>query len=118
MWLYPEVRSLGQYPQYWARHDPERLALRTADRRVTFAEFDRAANQVAHYLTGGIAEAGELVGFIGKNSFDFYFALFGCARTRSGLVIYNWRLAPRELAEQIADSEARHAIVEREFEPL
>jgi acyl-CoA synthetase (AMP-forming)/AMP-acid ligase II len=118
MWLYPEVRSLGQYPEYWARHDPDRLALRTADRRVTFAEFDRASNQVAHFLIDGIAEDGALVGFIGKNSFDFYFALFGCARTRSGLVIYNWRLAPRELAEQIADSEARHAIVEREFEPL
>src|SRR3546814_14723866 len=49
-----------------------------------------------------------------KNSFDFYFALFGCARTRAGLVIFNWRLAPAELAGQIADSEASHAIVERE----
>src|SRR3546814_20487050 len=51
---------------------------------------------------------------MGKNSFDFYFALFGCARTRAGLVIFNWRLAPAELAAQIADSEVRHAIVERE----
>lgn len=118
MWLYPEVRSLGQYPEYWARHDGDRLALRTFERSVSFAEFDRVANQVAHHLLGGIAEPGELVGFMGKNSFDFYFAFFGCARTRSGLVIYNWRLAPRELAEQIADSQARHAIIEREFEPL
>ncbi|MDR6834084.1 MULTISPECIES: AMP-binding protein [unclassified Sphingopyxis] len=118
MWLFPEIRTLGQYPEYWARHDGERLALRTFERNVSFAEFDQASNQVAHYLLGGIAEPGGLVGFMGKNSFDFYFALFGCARTRSGLVIYNWRLAARELAEQIADSQARHAIIEREFEPL
>lgn len=114
MWLFPEIRSLGQYPEYWARHDPSRAALRTATRIVDFAEFDRACARVANYLSDGIARPGELVGFMGKNSFDFYFALFGCARTRSGLVIFNWRLAPTELAAQIADSEVRHAIVERE----
>src|SRR3546814_12153100 len=65
-------------------------------------------------MSDGIARPGELVGFMGKNSFDFYFALFGCARTRAGLFIFNWRLAPAELAAQIADSEVRPAIVERE----
>jgi acyl-CoA synthetase (AMP-forming)/AMP-acid ligase II len=44
--------------------------------------------------------------------------LFGCAKTRSALVIYNWRLAAQELAAQIEDSAARYAIVDREFEPL
>lgn len=118
MWLYPEVRSLGQYPEYWARHDSSRPALRTADRIVDFGEFDRACARVANYLSDGIARQGELVGFMGKNSFDFYFALFGCARTRAGLVIFNWRLSPAELAAQIADSAVRHAIVEREQEAL
>lgn len=114
MWLFPEVRSLGQYPEYWARHDPARPALRTADRIVDFAEFDRTCARVANYMSDGLARPGALVGFMGKNSFDFYFALFGCARTRAGLVIFNWRLAPAELAAQIADSEVRHALVERE----
>ncbi|RSY79333.1 fatty acid--CoA ligase [Sphingomonas koreensis] len=118
MWLYPEVRLLGEYPEYWARRDPNRLALRTADRRIDFAAFDRVSNQVAQMLAAGDHRPGELIGFIGKNSADFYFALFGCSRTRMGLVIYNWRLAGAELAEQIADSRARFAIVEREMEPL
>src|SRR3546814_2895680 len=86
----------------------------TAERTVDFAEFDRTAARVANFLVDAIALPGSLVGFMGKNSFDFYFALFGCARTRAGLVIFNWRLAPAELAGQIADSEASHAIVERE----
>lgn len=114
MWHYPEVRTLGQYPQYWARHDPSRAALRTFDRVVTFSELDQVCARAANYLAGGIARPGALVGFMGKNSFDFYYALFGCARTRAGLVIFNWRLAAVELAAQIADSEVRHAIVERE----
>ena len=114
MWHFPEVRALGQYPEYWARHDPRRPALRTEGRVVDFAEFDRTCARVANYLSDGIALPGGLVGYMGKNSFDFYFALFGCARTRAGLVIFNWRLAPAELAAQIADSEVRHAIVEQE----
>ncbi|MGQ2942451.1 MAG: AMP-binding protein [Blastomonas fulva] len=113
MWLYPEIRLLGQYPEYWARCKPQRPALRSADRVVTFAEFDRAAAQVASHFAP-VAHAGSLIGFMGKNSFDFYFALFGIARTQAGLVIFNWRLAPAELAAQIEDSCVRHAIIERE----
>ena len=117
MWLFPEVRTLGDYPSYWARHEPDRPGLRTATRTVSFAEFDRVTAQVAHHVSA-LAGADELVGFMGKNSTDFYFALFGVARTRSALVIYNWRLAAPELAAQIADSRAAQAIVERELEPL
>lgn len=118
MWAYPEIRTLGDYPSYWARHDPSRTALRTLDRTVSFAEFDTLANRTAHFLLAQGAAPDRLIGYLGKNSVDFYLALFGCARTRAGLVVLNWRLAPPELAEQIADSETQLVIVEREFEPL
>ena len=118
MWLYPEVRTLGDFPAYWARHDPARPALKTVERTVDFAEFDAVADRVAGYLLTRGAATDSLVGYFGKNSLDFYFALFGCARTRAGLVALNWRLAAPELAAQIADSATRFAIVERELAPL
>jgi acyl-CoA synthetase (AMP-forming)/AMP-acid ligase II len=118
MWVYPEIRTLGDYPSYWARHDASRAALKTAGRTVSFAEFDTRANQSAHHLLSKGAAADQLIGFFGKNSLDFYFALFGCARTRAGMVVLNWRLAPPELAVQIEDSGARFAIVEREMAEL
>lgn len=115
MWLYPEIRTLGQYPEYWARHDPARTALRSAARAIDFASFDAAANRVAHFILEQNLAPGRLLGFMGKNTPDFYFALFGCAKTRNALVIFNWRLAPSELGAQIGDSDAPLAIVEREF---
>lgn len=118
MWAYPEIRTLGDFPDYWARHDPPRAALKTADRGVSFAEFDERANQSAHFLLGHGAEVDRLIGYFGKNSLDFYFALFGCARTRAGLVVLNWRLSVPELAAQIDDSETRFVIVERELAEL
>ncbi len=93
MWAYPEIRTLGQYPEYWARHDPDRAALRSVNRSISFAELHQTTARVANHLHDlSAARPGELIGFLGKNSFDFYFALFGVARTRAGLVIYNWRL--------------------------
>ncbi len=118
MWAYPEIRTLGDYPDYWARHDPVRAALKIAGRTVDFAELDVIANRSAHFLLGNGAEAGRLIGYFGKNSLDFYFAFFGCARTRAGLVVLNWRLAAPELAEQIKDSETCFALVEREMATL
>jgi acyl-CoA synthetase (AMP-forming)/AMP-acid ligase II len=118
MWAYPEIRTLGDFPDYYSRRDPQRTALKTADRSVSFAAFDARANQSAHYLLAHGAQPDRLIGYCGKNSLDFYFALFGCARTRAGLVVLNWRLAAPELAAQIEDSETRFVIVEREIEPL
>ncbi len=118
MWVYPEIRTLGDYPSYWARHDADRTAFKTLDRTVSFAQFDGLANRAAHFLLGQGAQSDPLIGFMGKNSLDFYIALFGCARTRAGLVVLNWRLAAPELAEQIGDSGAQLVIVEREQEPL
>ncbi len=118
MWVYPEIGTLGDFPAYYARHDPARAALKTAHRTVSFAAFDALANQSAHFLLRHGAEADRLIGFCGKNSLDFYFALFGAARTRAGLVVLNWRLSPPELAAQIEDSETRFVIVEREMAEL
>ena len=118
MWAYPEIRTVGQYPEYWARHDPDRAALRTLGRTVSFGEFDRIANRVGNFLSTRVVEQPALIGFSGRNSLDFYFALFGAARTRSGLVIYNWRLSALELSAQIDDSGARIAIVDRDSEAL
>jgi non-ribosomal peptide synthetase component E (peptide arylation enzyme) len=52
MWAYPEIRTLGDYPDYYARRDPDRAALKTANRTVDFAEFDQRANQSAHFCSG------------------------------------------------------------------
>src|SRR3546814_11187851 len=61
MWLFPEIRSLGQYPEYWARHDTSRAALRTATRIVDFAEFDRACARVEIGRASGRERVGPYV---------------------------------------------------------
>lgn len=118
MWLYPEVRTLGGFIEYHAGHTPERLALTHGERRISFAEYDRAANRIANGLLSRGVAAGDRVGFIGLNSPDYYFALIGTAKTRAAFTVFNWRLAATELADLIRDSKARIVFVERHFESL
>lgn len=118
MWVYPEVRTLGEYTEYYHRHQPSKPALIEGDRTYTFAEFDVAANQVAHALLKRGVGAEDRVGFIGMNSADFYFALTGCAKTRGAFTVLNWRLAASELAMIIKDSKAKIVIAERQLEEL
>ncbi|MEO0032245.1 MAG: hypothetical protein RIS94_2003, partial [Pseudomonadota bacterium] len=118
MWLYPEVRTLGEFIGYHARHTPDRRALVHGARTISFGEYDTVANRIAHgILAHGIC-AGERVGFVGLNSPDFYFALIATARTRAAFLPFNWRLSVPELAQLVADSETRLVFVERALADL
>ncbi len=117
MWVYPEVRALGDIPAYWARHDPSRLALNWAGRTIDFATLDRIGNQVAHWLVRESVRPHDRVCFFGRNSADLYFAMFGSAKTRGCFTPLNWRLSAAEVAELINDSGAHLAIVELDLLP-
>lgn len=118
MWLYPEVRTLGDFIAYHARHTAGRRALVHGERTIAFGEYDAAANRIAHgLLTRGVAP-GDRVGFVGFNSPDLYFALIGTVRTRAAFVPFNWRLSVPELAQLLADSETRLVFVDRALAAL
>jgi acyl-CoA synthetase (AMP-forming)/AMP-acid ligase II len=118
MWLYPEVRTLGEFIEYHARQTPERLALVHGERSITFGEYDAAANRVANGLLAAGVGAGDRIGFLGLNSPDFYLALIGTAKTPATFTPFNWRLAAAELAQLIIDSEVKLVFVERALETL
>ena len=118
MWLYPEVRTLGEFTEYHARHSPDRLALVHGERRISFGEYDAAANRIANGLLDRGIKAGDRIGFLGLNSPDFYFALSGSAKSPGTFTPFNWRLAAAELAQLITDSEAALVLVERAMQPL
>lgn len=118
MWHYPEVRTLGQFIEFHARHTPARRALVYGDRTISFAEYDAVSNRIANgLLVQGIAP-GERIGFLGLNSPDFYFALIATARTRAAFIPLNWRLSAPELAQLLTDSEAKLVFVERALADL
>lgn len=118
MWLYPEVRTLGEFIEYHARTTPERRALVQGNRTISFAEYDAVSNRIANGLLAHGVEPGDRIGFLGLNSPDFYFALTATARTRGAFIPFNWRLSAPELGQLIEDSTARVVFVERQLADL
>ncbi len=117
MWVYKEIRTLGDYVSYYARRAGSRTALVYADHVTTYGELDEQATRLAHGLAAAGIGPGDRVVYLGKNSDDFFLAMFGTVKRGACFCPLNWRLSEPELCRVLADSEARFAFVEPEFAP-
>ena len=118
MWVYKEIRTLGDYVSYYARCASERSALVYGAYVTSYGELDEQSTRLAHGLVAAGIRAGERVVYLGKNSDDFFVALFGTAKSGACFCPLNWRLSEPELARVLTDSNARLAFVEPEFASL
>ena len=118
MWAYPEIRLIGDTLAYHGRRTPEKLALVHDGQRTTYGELDALTNRYARALRASGAQTGDRILFLGKNSFDYFLAMYGTAKAGACFVPLNWRLAPVELAAVILNADSRLAIVERESEDM
>ncbi len=66
------------------------------NKRYTFEEMDKRANQVARILLDSGVQKGNRVGVYSKNRFDFLDILFACGKTVAILTPFNIRLTTHE----------------------
>ena len=117
MWVYPEIRLLGDIVRYHARERGDAAALICAGQTINFAELDRRASQVAQALLALGLPADARVGYFGRNCMELADTLFGAAKAGFTFMPINWRLAPREVAQLLNDSGCTVLFVEAELRP-
>jgi acyl-CoA synthetase (AMP-forming)/AMP-acid ligase II len=115
MWMYAEIRTLGDIPRHYARTDPDRLALLDVGGRTSFAQLDSRSNQIANALAGLNVTAGDRVAFLAKNTARYFEVLFAANKLGAALLPLNWRLAAPEVEEILLDSKPRVLIADREY---
>jgi 3-oxocholest-4-en-26-oate---CoA ligase len=76
---------------------PDRIAVVQGERRSTFAELERRANQLAHHLDSAGIGAGAHVGFQMHNSIETLETLVACFKLRAVPININYRYGPEEL---------------------
>jgi long-chain acyl-CoA synthetase len=94
---------------------PDVPALELEGRTVTFGELGERARRVAQALRGAGVGEGDRVAFIDKNGAEWFEVTFGLAMLGAVNVSVNWRLAPAEMAQIIADAGAEVVIVGPDF---
>lgn len=96
---------------------PERTALVCGDRRLTFAELDRRANQLAHYLQSRGIGAGAHVGLYLYNCNEYLEAMLACFKIRAVPINVNFRYVEDELQYLFDNADMVACVHNREFTP-
>jgi acyl-CoA synthetase (AMP-forming)/AMP-acid ligase II len=81
-----------------AAEHPDRAAFVEVDRRLTFAQWDRAADGVAAYFAGVGVTAGDVVALLVPSSIDYAVCYQAAMRLRAITTGINTRLGPPEIA--------------------
>lgn len=115
---FDEIGTLGDLARFHGAGRPAKEATWFEGRSISYGEFDRLTNQVANGLIAEGLKSGSRVGFMDKNSDDFYQVVFGCAKSNTVSVGINWRLAPPEVAYILNDSKAEVLFVGPDFYAL
>ena len=96
--------SLAQLVRDGAAIDPSATAISGDGRSVTFAELTSASNRVAQALIGLGVGRGDRVGFVDRNSTEFWEMYLGALKAGAVLVPLNFRLSAAELAWSLDDA--------------
>src|SRR5258708_9902843 len=96
---------------------PDRTALVSGDRRLTFAQLDERANRVAHALTSRGVRPGDHVGLYLYNGAEFIESMLGAFKIRAVPVNINYRYVEAELAYLFSNADLVALFAQRALVP-
>jgi acyl-CoA synthetase (AMP-forming)/AMP-acid ligase II len=86
-----------------------------AERRLTYAELDAAANRIGHHLTGIGLRPGEHLGLHLYNGVEYLQTVLGCLKARVVPVNVNYRYVEEELVYLYRDADLAAVVFDAEF---
>lgn len=104
-----------EYLEKWAKERPGREAVVHADRRITYADYDREVNRVARGLIGLGVRRGDKVGLYIPNHPEFVLAYIACAKLGAAAVPVTWRFSAEEIKYILGHSDSSVVIMETAF---
>lgn len=99
-----------------ARKFPQRTALIDEQGKLTYAELDARANQLANWLLAQGMGAGDKVALLAKSSINWVIAYVATLKIRAVCVPLNYRLTPEDIANSISDAKCRLVLTIRAFQ--
>jgi len=107
--------TLGDCLRRSARRYPKKVALVDGEKRITYEELNRQANQFGHALLNlGLNKADKVV-YIGTNRSELLIVFFGAAKAGMVFVPINPAMKPAELKYAIDHVDAKAVVVDEKF---
>src|SRR5215203_4790763 len=105
---------LGDIIELNGRKTPDRPAIITGDRTITFGELRDSARRVANAMLE-LATPGDRVGILAENLPEYVECYYGVPAAGMALTFLNSRLHPKEWAWILNNAEASVLIVQEKF---
>jgi fatty-acyl-CoA synthase len=109
--------ALGDLLRRTALRSPGKLAVVSGDRRLTFAEFEAAANRCANALAARGLGKGDRLALLSHNCWEYGALAFATAKLGVLLVPVNFMLGADEVAYILRHAEVAAVVVEDALEP-
>jgi acyl-CoA synthetase (AMP-forming)/AMP-acid ligase II len=109
------ARTVHEIVAHHARVRPGQPAIVCQGRTLTYAELHERSTTTANAMHRSGVEAGDRVGYLGKESEQYYDVLFAAAKAGAVLTPINWRLKPAEIHHILHDSGATLLFADDEF---
>lgn len=107
--------SVADVVAHWASVRGDNIAQVFGNRVTSYRELHQLSDRVAGALMLYGVKPGTRIAILAKNG-DYQFELLlGAAKSRSVLVVINWRLTSQEIAHILNDSEAAFLFIESQF---
>ncbi|WP_428408133.1 long-chain-fatty-acid--CoA ligase [Hyphococcus sp.] len=98
-----------------ASEQPDRTGLIFEGRSFSYAQMNERANRAAQgFLSLGL-KPGDRIAWLARNVATFWDAIFGAAKIGAVMTPINWRLAPAEVAQILADAKPALFVGEKMF---
>jgi len=98
-------------------HRPDKIALYTAERNMTFRQVSQEVNQVGNALKKLGLRIGDFVAILSLDLPEWVTAFFGVIKLGGVAVGFNTTLTPKEYAYMLDDSKARIVVVHESLLP-
>ena len=109
--------AFGDLLRRTAARLPDKLAVVSGERRLTFAEFEAAANRCAHALTARGLGKGDRLALLSHNCWQYVVVAFATAKLGVVLVPVNFMLGADEVAYILRHAEVRAIVAEDALVP-
>ncbi|RNB88614.1 hypothetical protein EDM59_05735 [Brevibacillus nitrificans] len=99
--------TLGKLLTARATESPNHVYIRFGDQEITYSEFDRMVNRVAHKLLASGIQKGDMIGLFLDNSVEFITLFWGIARAGAVMVPMNTGYPADELQYAVTHSKQK-----------
>lgn len=115
MWNFESVSEVADIVRYWSKERADKVALIEGDVTRTYAQLHARSSAIANRLLALGISPGSTVGYLGKNSIEFFEIWFAAVKMGSAFAPFNWRCAVPELVSIIDDADPSVVFVGNEY---